>query len=339
MIQILPHTPSAGEMAAQNLGQGIGGAVEAYYQQKNENAAQQKKEAGIDQMIKQLGLPEDQASIIKGIALEKLPEKTGLGLLAHAARRKPSGVEGALGQQPSEMAIPSQEEISALAAWDPQQARLLQDERNAQLKSAASRDKQILPLQEAASTQLKTARNQIQALDTQLAAVRSGDVGVFSKANLSEFLDKAGYPTLAKAAQSEGGKVFKTGGKQIFAGAKNIFGAKVSNFEAGIFDSMMAQVGVNAKANELAIKSLMVPHLHEQEEARFKLDLIADHPEMSAVQVNNAVYRHMERYDEDLAEDWRNTLYQALELSEEKPQSKEPPKRSLSEILWGPEAA
>ena len=205
------------------------------------------------------------------------------------------------------------------------------------LKSNLARNKDILPLQKEAQGKIKTIGNQLRSIENNIKIAERGDVDFFSKANLSNMFKTAGYPHLAELAQSIGGKVFKTNNKEIFTGAKNIFGANVTNREAQIFDEMMMETGINKDANVLAGKTMMVPLLYEQEEAKYTLQTIKDNPEITGIDLNTKVFEHMEEFDKILAEDWRNNLNKALGSSKAErknlpqPEGKERP--SLSEIF------
>ena len=198
---------------------------------------------------------------------------------------------------------------------------------------------EVLPIQQKAMESYKSSQDQMFALRNQLESVKNGDVSVWSSGNLSRMFEEAGYPTLALAAETEGVALFKTNAKTIFSGAKEIFPGRVTNFDAGIFKEMMAQVGRNELANEVSIQTLMLPQEIKSEESKYTMQLLSENPNISALQLNSDVFNHMNEFRDKKYEEWHEKLDQ-WEISQkpqkrsifQMPSSSEKPRKSLEEL-------
>lgn len=187
-----------------------------------------------------------------------------------------------------------------------------------QHKVETEREKKVLPIQESAMQTIEKTSNQLNALKSQMLAVRQGSVSPFSKANLANLFRATGHEILAAAAETQGSAIFKTAGKEVIAGGlKDAFGGRPAIVEFEAYNAMLPEVGRNKKANELAIFSLQVPLIIKNETAKYKLDLIKNNPTISPIQLNNEAYQYSEQIKDQVYSEWKNILNDALKISQE----------------------
>jgi hypothetical protein len=185
------------------------------------------------------------------------------------------------------------------------------DIQNSQRQQQQFHQKQLLPIQQDAEKTIKSSNIAKKALEDQLSVIN--ETGQFSKANLSKFLRDRGYERLAAAAQSEGGAIFATAGKEIItAGLKNAFGARPLGIEFQAFDQMLAEVGRSPEVNKLAINSMLVPIQIENDIAKFKMNLINENPDISALQLNSEAYKYGEAITDQYLNAWKQQVRETM---------------------------
>ncbi len=249
-----------------------------------------------------------------------------------------------------------------LTQYDPASARTISDvlnrdqkadiaqqnqdikKRTLDVKEEQFRQNKIIPIQEKAATTIKRTNGLLKAGSDQLAALDS--TGVWSAANISQVLSAAGYDTAAKAAQSEGGAIFKTAGKEIITGGlKEAFGARPLGIEFQAYEDMQAQIGRKKEVNELAIKSIMAEPTIQNEVAKYQMQLIADNPNISPIELNTKSFKYEEEVTDRVFKEWEEYRDRALESMKQKSswfglgktptqQKKETPQPESWKDLW-----
>lgn len=188
-----------------------------------------------------------------------------------------------------------------------------QDEEARRFKNKES----LVTIQEDSMKGLQAGEKQLQSIDT-LDKIK-GDVTAFSGANLSDILGKIDNPAvkaIGNLIQTPAGAAFKTASKAGFAGLKELWGAKPTEFETKIYTDMHAQIGRSELANDASLTLLKQPLQKSIEENRFRLETIAENPDIDVQQLQTATYQHMKEYSKELKKEFDEKV--ELWLNEDK---------------------
>lgn len=169
----------------------------------------------------------------------------------------------------------------------------------------------VLDIQQDSEKTVESSSKALTAFNNQLAVVQK--TGVLSRANFSKMLKDQGFTALGNAVQSGEGALFDASGKEIVgAGLKEAYGSKPLGVEFDAYMNALAQPGRDPKVNELTIQGLKLPYEIKNAIARFKMDLIADNPNISPIVLNSAAYRFGEDYRNQAIDAWEQTVRDTL---------------------------
>lgn len=147
------------------------------------------------------------------------------------------------------------------------------------------------------------ARQTINALNTQLASIRAKEVGPLSWGHLAEL-------TGIEALHTPGSVAFKTAGKQLFSGIMDVFGKRILQAEIPIFEGQMAKIGRKDLPNEISVKSMMITPLVAWKKRNIVNEL--RDKGVSADRIERETNKSLDKYIDDLYQDWHRTLEKAI---------------------------
>ena len=191
---------------------------------------------------------------------------------------------------------------------------------SADVKAKQDTVKLIMPIQAKALETQKSTNTVLNAFNNQLQLNATGKLGPASRANFSKFLKDKGFSdSIVNIFQSPEGALFNTQNKEIVsASLKTAFGAKPIGTEFEAFMDMLAKEGRVKEANELGIKSLMLPQQIDSEVATKTLQAIRENPEISPVQLQTLQYEFREEATNNLEADWEKEKERILQTSDPK---------------------
>lgn len=212
-------TPSVGERFGSAIGQGLSSGLQLLAQDKIEKMKHQR--------------------------LENLIRDLSGGI--------PAGIEGRPSQVGGVGAPISDEVILAIGSQDPNLARLLQGQKESQIKQTEARAKREFerakPILSRADERSEMISQKTSALSLMEDAVKEGNLGYFSPDNLAEVTGIEGLRT-PKGAQ------FISSGKEYFLGSLKRAGTRPNQWIEQQIQKMLPKIGRSAAANLTVIEAL-----------------------------------------------------------------------------------
>lgn len=230
------------------------------------------------------GMSEGLSSGLQVLAQDKVEEMKHQrlqNLISGLSRGKTSGKEEEISQTskaPDPRETISDERILAVSQIDPNAARLLQSQKESQVKQTESkikrefeRAKPILRRADEKAEEIAQKENSLSLMEN---AIQEGDQGFFSRDNLASITGVEGFRT-AKGAQ------FITSGKEYFLGNIKRAGSRPNQWIEQQIQKMLPQVGRSEEANQTVIEALkselsiekahldIIDRLAEEDEKRF----------------------------------------------------------------------
>lgn len=191
------------------------------------------------------------------------------------------------------------------------------NERIAATKKAQANDDKIFNIQTSTLDSIKSTDKVLSSLSDQLKVNESGKVGPTSRAALSKFLKKRGWSDMVvDAIQSPEGALFNTANKEIIASSlKQAFGAKPLGVEFEALYDMLAKEGRIKEANEIVIRSLMLPAQIENDLSKDTMAYIKNNPGISPIDLNTFRYEKRQELTDQYEKEWLVERDQILAMS------------------------
>lgn len=198
--------------------------------------------------------------------LEKMKHDRLQSLLGELGGGRGTGIEEVAAQTTTPGAI-SDESILAIGAQDPNLARLLQGQKESQIKQIESRAKREFerakPILSRADERAEGITQKESALSLMEDAIQEGNLGFFSPDNLAEVTGIEGLRT-PKGAQ------FISSGKEYFLGSLKRAGTRPNQWIEQQIQKMLPRIGRSSEANQTVIEALKSELAIEKEQ----LDII-----------------------------------------------------------------
>ncbi|MGD8326449.1 MAG: hypothetical protein PVF65_06000 [Sphingomonadales bacterium] len=132
-------------------------------------------------------------------------------------------------------------------------------------------------------------------------AILSGEIGVLSRANLSEMLPDWGIlKPLKRGLMTGAGQQFKSASKAIFKSLKEIFGARPTNIDVKILEDMFGKIGQSVAANLVSTKIIEAGARLRVAKGQIYQQLREANPRASETQLRRETTKRYRKYQDEL---------------------------------------
>lgn len=326
MIQVLPQESLGsllGGALGEGLGQGLGAGLQALAASKLSNLQRTQELEQQRAAQRELAQRYQEAGLSPAFAF--LPEGVQKSVLANQAKENQLNLIkellGGAATDHEDDGAGSEKSLLGLELLKPGLGNLALGLRKEQRAEKTAERSESKPFREKIEEQAQGAQETERSLNEIEDAVRSGEVGPLSRANVAESLGKftfiPGVPALQRALLTPKAAAFKTASKQIFSGAKDIFGARVTNLDAQIFQEMLPQIGRSEAANLASIDVLRAQAEARVEKAKILSEVQAESPNISGAELKAEVNRRYESYLDQAYDKIRRKVDDAVATSGE----------------------
>lgn len=257
-IQILPAAPSFSSQLGEQLGAGLGLGLAGGLNRMLEN---KKNQRSAESLANQLGLKDESKSSFVGTfgnipakdqfsAFEQMMTAQILGQYLQGQQQAPqipTTSQGVESLEPTDISKPiSRAPLPAIGKLAPlaQQER---EERKLALKTTESEERAAEPFMQQIRGWAQIIPELNSAIDTSEEAIKSGELSGFGK---NFWAEKLNFPQLLSAR----GKQLKSAVKQFMTQGKDLFGARPTNYDVQILESMLPRIGESKWAGLSAVE-------------------------------------------------------------------------------------
>lgn len=326
MVQVINRAPSIGNLLGELLGGGIGGATQGAasgLQQSIGNFFEEKKAQRQRQQLantfKDLGFPEQ---------LSQLPEPLARELLKQEGQqRQTQQLLNLLGGRTSEEEINaetitpggiSDEQIAQVSILNPNLARTLQSQKEAQFKHKAEAFKVTKDVRSSLIKEARSAKENNMRLDRMTELMNSGKL---ISPLFNDFLKKLhlDLPALKNPKSQEFEKI----STDMMRNAREIFGARVTNFEMQTFLKSIPTLSLTDEGKERVIRDLKILNSGPIIRQQLGSQIIKENRGIPPLDLEEQIEERFDPISQQLAEDFK------AGIEKEPPQKKELPKGSI----------
>lgn len=316
MVQVIPQYDIGGALG-EAFGGGLQAGTQTGLQQLLQRRQTEQQRGVLAKSLEPFGFtpeeaaglaalpPQVQAQILKA-RMPRPETQAALDILGAPGPRLEEERRREVSERPEEL---TDQQLSALSLVNPQLAKSLMEQKKFKMREKEVALRETKKERQSITESASKAQEQLLSLDQMEDAVKSGELGPISKAAFSEMVPDVGpFISLKRALINPTAAQFKTATKAIMSGAKDIFGARVTNYDARLFQEMLPQIGRNKEANLTAIRVLKDLSAAKVEKRRILDRLIDETPERNLPKLMRKVEEEYDKYLDQKHKDMRSSL-------------------------------
>lgn len=334
-IQILPRTPSLGEL----LGAGVGRGLETGIQSRLAEASrirqlraqeEEKRRSQLERQRELMGIYQKLSAGDFGIQPEVTSTPEGIPAEEVEERREP-----AERREPEEPFIPSAESVATMSLLDPNLGRVMAQERKQALQAQREREKGVSQKEQFLIKQnqkkyeeivkdLKTNEQEQMRLERLDELSESGKIASSWKIWPFYKEGKLSTPFLFSPQTQEFMKIVA----DFTRGARDSFGARVTNFELGVFLQKLPSLMNTPKGRKMIIHNLStMSKLNELRDKGIK-EAFDEAGGIGKITFDKAEKRMRKKYGKEINELKREYIKPSITAKETKKAEKQRPAKS-----------